>query len=211
MMPNASQQDSTLTPPPGNLALPWKLLISLALVLHLGAVFAIAMAYDPATPLAKDISMAVHPYAELMYLDHGYRFFAPTPSAGHLVRYQLQMPDGTTSTGVFPNLKTQWPRLYYHRFFMLSEKLNRFWDPEEPTADDPPEEKRFWQESRQMFLDVAHGYAMQLLRTTGAKQVTLELVQHDLPSPDDLNRGRPLTDAGLYKTLWTKTYEAPQS
>jgi hypothetical protein len=203
-------------PPPGySLAPQWRILITAVLLAHLTALVAAPMAFPfgdaPPSQLQRGLARIASPYLCLAYLDHGYRFFAPAPSAGHLVRYQLEMPDGTTSTGVFPDLKTQWPRLYYHRYFMLSEKLNRYWDPEEPAPTDPPEERRFWQLNRDTFLDVAQSYASQLLRETGARKVTLELVQHELPSPRDLEQSRPLIDPTFYKTLWTKTYEAPQS
>jgi hypothetical protein len=209
---NQSKSPPQLTAPPSRtLALPWRVLISVALLAHLTAVIAAPMAVEPASGLQRGLAKVVYPYLFMAYLDHGYRFFAPAPSPGHLVRYQLEMPDGTTSTGVFPDLKTEWPRLFYHRFFMLSEKLNRFWDAEEPGPKDPPVAHRIWEESRQAFLEVAQSYAMELLRTTGARQVTLELVQHELPSPDDLEHNRPLTDPALYRTLWTKTYEADKS
>jgi hypothetical protein len=207
--------DDSNAPSGYTLAPQWRILITVVLLAHLTALVAAPMAvpYEGAQPsqLQRGLAKIASPYLCLAYLDHGYRFFAPGPSAGHLVRYQLEMPDGTTSNGVFPNLKTEWPRLYYHRYFMLSEKLNRYWDSEEPAATDPPEERQFWQLNRDTFLDVAQSYASQLLRETGARKVTLELVQHDLPSPRDLEQGRLLTDSAFYKTLWTKTYEAPQS
>lgn len=212
-------EDKSTLPARKPLAMHWRVLISIAVLLHLMAVVAAPMA----TPnfsggevvfpngLQQGIADLVRPYLEMAYLDHGYRFFAPQPSPGHLVRYKLDMPDGTTSTGVFPDLKTEWPRLFYHRFFMLSEKLNRFWNPEEPGPNDPPEEHRVWVAERETFLDVAHGYAIELLRTTGATKVTIELVRHELPGPYDLEHNRPLADPTLYKTLWTKTYEAEAS
>jgi hypothetical protein len=213
MMANSTQNARSSEPKyntaaPRTLALHWKVLITAALLAHLTAVIAAPMAVEPASGLQRSLASAVQPYLFMAYLDHGYRFFAPQPSPGHLVRYQLLMPDGTTSTGIFPDLKTEWPRLFYHRFFMLSEKLNRFWDPEEPGPSDPPEEHRIWQLNRDTFLDVAHNYAMELSRTSGARQVTLELVRHELPSPDDLLLDRPLSNPTLYRTLWTKTYEA---
>lgn len=208
----ANSQDTPPKLPAGyTLAPQWRILITAALLAHLTALIAAPMAVDPASRLEQNIAQKVRPYLCMAYLDHGYRFFAPSPSAGHLVRYQLEMPDGTTSTGIFPDLKTEWPRLYYHRFFMLSEKLNRLWDSEEPSPSDPPEDHQMWQLNRDTFLNVAHSYAAQLLSSTGARKVTLELVQHELPSPADLVRKRSLTDPALYKTLWTKIYEAPQS
>ncbi|HZZ27706.1 MAG TPA: hypothetical protein VFE46_06825 [Pirellulales bacterium] len=207
-IPQSEKQPSV----PRTLALRWKVLISVALLAHLTAVIAAPMAvpFGDAAPsqLQRGIASAFSPYLDMAYLDHGYRFFAPAPSPGHLVRYQLVLPDGTTNTGIFPDLKTEWPRLYYHRFFMLSEKLNRFWDADEPAPTDLPEEHRIWQLNRNTFLDVAHSYAQELFRQTGAKQVTLELVRHELPSPDDLLHDRPLTTPSLYHTLWSQTYKA---
>ncbi len=61
------------------------------------------------------------------------------PPPSHLVRYKLEMPDGSMQNGVFPDLKTEQPRLFYHRHFMLTEKLMQFFDPEQPGANDPPQ------------------------------------------------------------------------
>ncbi|NIO41435.1 MAG: hypothetical protein GTO41_15415, partial [Burkholderiales bacterium] len=56
-----------------------------------------------------------------MFLDHGYRFFAPEPGPGHLVRYEVTTSDGAGAAGQFPDRDRIWPRLLYHRWFMLSE------------------------------------------------------------------------------------------
>jgi hypothetical protein len=204
----ASNSTSTSKPP---LALHWKVLISVALLVHLTALIAAPMAAGPCSDLERQVARSFSWYTTLVYIDHGYRFFCPEPSAGHLVRYTLTYPDGTTKTDEFPNLKEQWPRLLYHRFFMLSEKLARLMSPEIP-ADAPEEVRRSAEAERnaiQPALDaMARSYGMHLLKETGATAVKLEYVEHEIPEEEDMLRDRPLTDPGLYKVLWTKSYEA---
>jgi hypothetical protein len=189
-------------PPAGkSLAVHWRVLISIALLVHLTAVVAAPMALPPSSELQQNLAATFRPYLNLAYLDHGYRFFAPSPGPSHLVRYELEMPDGTTSTGVFPNKQTEWPRLFYHRHFMLAEKLNdQFIPPEAPAAERAVLMKPFEA--------VAESYAMHLIETTGARKATLQLVSHELPSPQDMERELPLDDQASYQTLWAKTYEA---
>ena len=41
-------------------------------------------------------------YLNLVYMNHGYEFFAPDPAGTHLVSYRVAKPDGTTVEGRFP-------------------------------------------------------------------------------------------------------------
>ena len=79
-------------------------------------------------PIASDHLSA--PLAELaspihraLFLGHGYRFFAPDPGPSHLLVYRGIRPDGTRFEGHFPDRNKNWPRLLYHRWFMLSETI----------------------------------------------------------------------------------------
>jgi hypothetical protein len=169
---------------------------------HLTAVIAAPMALGPCSELQQNVKLAVQPYLDVCYLDHGYRFFCPDPGPGHLVRYSLEMPDGGTVTGTFPDKQTEWPRLFYHRHFMLSEKLANMFVPEQV-----PAAQRF--EAMKPFEAVARSYAEHLLETTGAKRVSMEWVGHDLPTPDEMQRDRPLNDPSSYRVLWSESYDAP--
>ena len=204
-MATASQK-----PPPAQpssaLTIHWRIVISVALLIHLTAVIAAPLAVQPASEVQANLAQTLRPYICASYLDHGYRFFAPMPSPGHLVRYKLEMPDGSSRDGVFPDLKTQQPRLFYHRHFMLTEKLTQVFDPEEPGADDPPQARAEWQQERQIFQTIVESYARYLLKSSGAKRVTLEYVQHELPSPGDLRNDRPLDVPKTYRVLWTGSY-----
>lgn len=73
-------------------------------------------------PLAKTVS----PIHRALYLGHGYRFFAPDPGPSHLVEFEITRDDGKTVKGVFPDRDDKdhsFPRLQYHRWFMLSEAI----------------------------------------------------------------------------------------
>ncbi|MDG2013983.1 MAG: hypothetical protein P8J33_10780, partial [Pirellulaceae bacterium] len=80
-------------------------------------------AVDPRPVLAVDMQRALRPYSESLYLLHGYRFFAPEPGPSHIVRYQIALPSGELLDGQFPDRDEFWPRLIYHRWFMLSETV----------------------------------------------------------------------------------------
>ena len=205
---------SDAAPAPGRLATRWKILISAVLLVHMIALIAAPMAAGPSSQLEQQIANSFSWYTTFLYLNHGYRFFCPEPSPGHLVRYTLTMPDGSVATDEFPNLKTEWPRLLYHRFFMLSEKLARLMP--EPIPDDAPEEvkaelKRDRPYQEKIFDDTARSYAAHLMKVAGAKSVTIDYVEHDMPLEPQMQRDMPLTDKSLYRVLWTKTYEADKS
>jgi len=196
----APPANTATDPPSGRLATHWRVLISIAILAHLTAVIAAPMAVGPSSELQQSLAEVVHPYLSACYLNHGYRFFCPEPGPGHLVRYQLEEPD---QPGNFPDKQAQWPRLFYHRHFMLSEKLANMFVPEEV-----PQRERA--EAMKPFEAVAQSYADHLLETSGARRVTLELVSHELPSPDDMKNDRPLDDRGSYRVVWKQTYEARQ-
>lgn len=170
----------------------WKragfLLMNLWLVFHLFAILVGPASADPASPLVQSWFDAVAPYLHALYLDHGFRFFVPEPGASTLVSYRLEMPDGSSQTGQFPDPSIT-PRLYYHRHFMLSEFLGNT------------------DEELQPYIERA--FARNLCRQTGAIRVTLTRVTHDVPSIDDVRNGMKLNDPSLFteKTLGTYTPE----
>ena len=82
--------------PSSGLTIHWRIVISVALLIHLTAVIAAPLAVQPASEVQANLAQTLRPYICASYLDHGYRFFAPMPSPGHLVRYKLEMPDGTS-------------------------------------------------------------------------------------------------------------------
>lgn len=101
-------------------------IVSILLVLHLTAIFAAPWSGPPpASRLSRTVVSCFAPYLHSAYLLHGYRFFAPDPGPSHIVRYELLMPDDSVKQGHFPDLEQHFPRLLYHRHFMLSETVFR--------------------------------------------------------------------------------------
>ena len=99
-------------------------LASLALVAYL-AIVLIGPMSNPigsqhfSTPIAQKVS----PLHRALFLGHGYRFFAPDPGDSHRLLYRGVRADGTEFSGHFPDRDEHWPRLLYHRWFMLSETM----------------------------------------------------------------------------------------
>ena len=73
--------------------------------------------------LTVPLNSAVRPIHQLMYSGHGYRFFGPDPGPSHLLAYRIETVSGETVEGRFPDRVQHWPRLLYHRWFMLSESI----------------------------------------------------------------------------------------
>lgn len=185
-----------------------KIVVSALVVVHLIAVVAPPLqlqTYTPGAP-ATPVSFAfrtLQPYIDLLYLNHGYAFFAPDPGPSHLVRYRATFVDDRPAIdGVFPDPQEHWPRLLYHRHFMLSEQLHS--DYASPSGP-PPEavaEHAFWQDRRDNYVEKWTGFERRLQALYGAKGVTLERVEHRQPDWYEHRRfGLRLNDPSLYVTL----------
>jgi hypothetical protein len=160
----------------------WQILASVLILLHVVAVWVAPFsATMPPSPLAVTLRSVFRSYEDAAFLNHGYKFFAPDPGPTHLVRYEIELSDGTQKSGVFPNLKEQWPRLLYHRHMMLSERLQG-----------PPQMTPLIQE-------YSKSYARHLLKEHDAESVTLYLVTHLLPELEQVQRGMKLDNPSLYR------------
>ncbi len=113
-----------LQPPDIKWSKPKTRLASVGILCFLFIVIVGPLSNPVASPyLSGPIAEAVSPIHRAMFLGHGYRFFGPDPGPGHLVVYQGQRADGSEFEGVFPDSSKHWPRLLYHRWFMLSETV----------------------------------------------------------------------------------------
>lgn len=107
---------------------PWPISKRVAVSIALIAYLVILLLGPLSNPVGSDhltrpMAKAVAPIHQAMFMGHGYRFFAPDPGASHLVEYKITQNDGTKIEGHFPNRDEVWPRLLYHRWFMLSETI----------------------------------------------------------------------------------------
>jgi hypothetical protein len=174
-------------------------LASLGIAAYLAAVVVPPLAGPPpASALAGAIMQPLRPLVGLLHLGHGYRFFAPNPGPGHSIRWTLQRPDGTTLEGSVPDATSDRPRLLYHRRFMVAEKIAALVPPPEAPQEVRDAAKRDWS-------PLVLGVADNLLRAHGGGRLTLELVEHYLPAPDEVLSGTVepdlVTPLGTYQTV----------
>jgi hypothetical protein len=98
-------------------------IVSALLVFHLAAViFAPLSLNDAFSSLFRPFQF-LRVYATTLYLDNGYRFFAPDPGPTHTIRIEHGPAGGALKSERVPDAKQTWPRLLYHRWFMLGESL----------------------------------------------------------------------------------------
>ena len=173
--------NTIVTPLPGPKV---RLAVSVLVSLHVFAVFLGPWAMPPSSDLATGFRVALQPYLDLLSLGNGYRFFAPEPGPSHLIRFEVTLPDGTLTTGMFPDRQQNWPRLLYHRYFMLSEFLNTLERPGAP---------------RDRAEAYARSYAQHLVDTYQADSVRLYLRRHYVPRMAEVQQGLRLSDKSLYE------------
>jgi hypothetical protein len=159
--------------------------LSLLIILHVVAVFLGPFAMPPGnSQLSAACAQPFQPYVEGLCLANGYRFFAPEPGPSHLIRYEVTLPDGSIKEGTFPDRQQHFPRLLYHRYFMLTEFINTIDDPAAPS------------DAAKAY---ARGYAEHLADEYQAKDVKLFLRRHYVPRMPEVERGMRLSDRSLYK------------
>jgi hypothetical protein len=163
---------------PGQVPLVVKVIVSLLVTWHVAAVFLAPLSIQPASSLVVEIAQRrpMQWYLDALYLNHGYHFFAPEPSNGHLIRYQvMDERNGILAQGEFPNKKANWPRLLYHRYFMLADQCE--------VASPTEAEANQWRD------EYLKGYARQLLREhPTAATVRVQRIVHFPLRPSDAVR-----------------------
>ena len=157
------------------------ILVNVWLVFHVCAIVIAPASVPPAARIVQASWLAVGPYLQLFYLNHGFHFFAPEPAGATLIAYSGTLPDGTLIRGRIPNRDIR-PRLLYHRHFMLTEHMTA-------TLQQRPELEKL----------MAETYAHQLHRKTGANDIVLSRVWHELSSPAQVLAGRRIDDPLTYE------------
>lgn len=195
-----------------------RVFVSLLLLVHVAAVFTAPFTFasssgpGSASPFASSVMTALRAYIDAAYLNQGYFFFAPNPGPSHLVRCRLENGEGPkTDEWLFPDRQRHWPRLLYHRHFMLSESLNSRYVPAEP----PPEilgdklQMANWREGRRQYELLRESYRQHLCAALGAKRADMIRVEHREPTPFEFQQGLPLDALSLYRDLPDDAPAAP--
>ncbi|MGN6546501.1 MAG: hypothetical protein ACTHK7_15710 [Aureliella sp.] len=181
--------------------------LSVVIFLHLLAVVGeplrmFSQGRQPGSPEAQLVRGGLAPYIDFAYLHHGYFFFAPNPGPSHLMDIKLIDADGSARHLRLPNHRAQWPRLLYHRHFMLSEFLFQLYTPAPsglgPDVQVPEELLR----DRALFERVRSSMEEHLAVRYGAQRAEIQLMEHRLPNAVEVfDRGMKLTDEQLYLLL----------
>lgn len=219
-------------PPKNSLSPALKIGISCALVFYL-AVLVIGPLSNPvgSEHLTRPIARKVSPIHRALYLGHGYRFFAPDPGPSHLVEFEITKNDGTVVTGRFPDrddADSAFPRLQYHRWFMLSETI---WTEHSMTpieADFRAQQKRLeriatekqiaghheiasrirrdlagqkkdYEKARRRIDDLVESVARNLLEMHEGKKIKLSVRERAIPFPYEVQEGAKLDDKRFLK------------
>ena len=175
----------------GSLPVFVRVVLSLLVVWHLGGVILAAWSVPPTSLLVTDLAQwtPIEWYLDALYLNHDERLLVPRLGESHLIRYDVLDSRGSViHQGEFPSRKDQWPRLRYHRYFMLADQASL------PSAEDGDGE--YWE---QQYLEA---YARQLLREyRDGETVRVRRVAHYPLHPEHAMQGRKLDDVETYKTL----------
>lgn len=188
----------------------FRVVASVLIVFHLWAIVGRPIEFATQGPFGTSPSATlfrgpVRAYSQFAYLDHGYAFFAPDPGPSHLIAATVTAPDGPPRERMYPDLADQWPRLLYHRHFMLAEFLNNIYHPPgEPPADiaDNLLAARQWRLSRRRYDAVHDSIIACLQKQYPEATIAIRRLEHRQPGlPEFLNDGIGIDDPRLVTTL----------
>ncbi len=201
----------------------WGGVLACILLFHLVAVSTEPFAFFSRSdvqnaPDAQVLRNVLRPYTQTLYLDHGYFFFAPNPGPSHLLRIVTSdsplspVPDdrypvpisevrasdgGDVSEHIFPDRTEQFPRLLYHRYFMLSEFYYSRYAPRTvpPHMANVPNLRRQWERDRSVYQGVQDSLIAYARNEFEADFVRLDRMERTLPDRESILReGIRLTD-----------------
>ncbi len=166
--------------PPCPLSPRLRLIISVVLLFHLGAVLVAALNVPPVSGLVSRVARGIRWHTETLLVMPGYRFFAPNPGPADMMRVAILSADGERREEDYPDIKRQWPRLLYHRHFMLTSRLSL-----EPDAP--------------MVQAFARSYARHVAARENAREVSVYRLVHALPTMEQVRAGAVLSDKDTYR------------
>jgi len=188
-----------------------RVVVSFFLIGHLWAVIGRPLEFATqgpfgASPSASAWYAPVRAYSQFAYLDHGYAFFAPDPGPSHFFEAAITNSFGEIVERKFPDLTVQWPRLLYHRHFMLAEFLN---DVHQPPIQPPPEiagnpvELERFMRGRRRFESVRDSILKHLRYHHPESKVAIRRVEHRQPGlPEFFGDNVSVADQRLLRVLF---------
>ncbi|MEL6105482.1 MAG: hypothetical protein AAFU85_05585 [Planctomycetota bacterium] len=194
-----------------------KACLSFAIVFHLLAVFLPPLLFQTqgmmgGSSLIGALSRPFIGYGQFLYLDRGYAFFAPDPGPSRVMQVAVVSEDGSIEETLYPDRERQWPRLLYHRHFMLTEYLSESYvepGPPQILFESDPDEALWWERRRARYEFLRQSMVDHLKTKHPGKEVALRRVVHYIPALEDF-QAEPiaLNDSRLYEPLLDQaTYE----
>ncbi len=151
------------------------------------------------------------PYSQWLYMNHGYFFFAPNPGPGHLIQCTsnpLSTLDTTTddpnNSFRLPNRDEHWPRLLYHRYFMLSEFYSSRFAPAQ-VSEELKKDVEFmqgWASDKELYDQIRSSIVSSLKHSRNKENIELRRIERLLPdSRQVLRENWVLNDPRLINLL----------
>lgn len=187
-----------------------RVLLSGILVWHLVGMIMPPLSFQSRGPLGVSPAVAtlldpVEGYSQALYMDRGYAFFAPDPGPSHLIQAAITAKDGSRVERLYPDLDDQWPRLLYHRHFMLSEFLTEIYHPPGPPlelARIDPSAAEDWVRARARYEHVRQSIVDHLKAKHPGQDVAIRRVEHFIPDLVLFEQSPIMLDAPeLYRVL----------
>jgi hypothetical protein len=146
-----------------------RVLVTIALVIHIAAVVAGTLAVAPSSLLERTAADLFAPYLWFVDQGYGYRYYAPEPPPTPVVTARLQFADGRPDLELRLPDRSLIPRLRYQRHLALANHLYLEFD--SARVINPEDRQLRW----------AQSYARHLCRTYGCARVTLSARLHMIP------------------------------
>lgn len=198
MTSHESAIDRELSTADGVLSKPWQFIWLGLICFHLVAVFAEPFQFFSRSPVqsgadADLLRSATRPYAQFMFLDHGYFFFAPNPGPGHLLRVMaddapLPVPEEEVRVNpyegvLFPDRNRDKPRLLYHRYLMHADFVNSRFAPAElnPELAKDPFIQKSWTRDRAIYTHLVRTVSEKVKRETQKPFVRVDRLEREIP------------------------------
>lgn len=193
-----------------------RLLISVLIIGHLLALVLPPLSVQTRGGIGQSPSVSTaleffEPYSQALYVDRGYAFFGPDPGPSHLIQAAIKSPEGTFVEKMYPDLNEQWPRLLYHRHFMLSEFMHEIYQPPGPSEElrkANRQEAQYWSLLRMRYKHVHQSIVEHLKHEHSGDEVAIRRIEHLVPDLIDYQQ-QPieLTDERLYRVLLDQPIE----
>lgn len=155
------------------------------IVFHIFSMMITPATIGPTSQTSFAAWRVVSPYPQSLFLAHGFHYFAPEPGSSTLLSYEATQADGTIVRGTLPN-RDIFPRLLYHRNFMVTEYLGGV----EPDHRDL----------------MVQTFANHIRDRHQAEEVSLVMVRHDLPTMSRVRVGGSAMEPDLYEEEFLGTF-----